>query len=187
MISYKIEVPNEKARVQRLVSFLVCLMNVAAFAYAWLNPAAGYSFLPVLGLLVSVAAFLRIAFTGLQSQFPGLKTGYLLFASAAVWLLLGQWLPGISLILFAVLNLKTAGPLVIQFSAAGILYPSFPVKMIPWNEVEDVILKDDILTIELKNNTLMQFSPGAGDGGLPESKAFNQFCALQVENAGDIS
>ena len=46
---------------------------------------------------------------------------------------------------------------VIIFSDDGIQYPSFPEKMYTWDEVDQVIWKDDILSIDLKNNKLMQF------------------------------
>ena len=46
---------------------------------------------------------------------------------------------------------------VIVFSDDGILYPSFPEKKYTWDEVAQVIWKDDILSIDLKNNKLIQF------------------------------
>ena len=49
---------------------------------------------------------------------------------------------------------------VIIFSDEGILYPSFPEKNYLWNEVAQVVWKDDILSIDLKNNKLMQFRIG---------------------------
>ena len=46
---------------------------------------------------------------------------------------------------------------VIIFSDEGILYPSFPEKSYQWDKVAQVVWKDDILSIDLKNNKLMKF------------------------------
>ena len=47
---------------------------------------------------------------------------------------------------------------VIIFSDDGIEYPSFPTKKYAWSDVVQVLWKDDILTIDLKDNKLLQFN-----------------------------
>ncbi|MFM8806066.1 MAG: hypothetical protein ACKOD1_01770, partial [Sphingomonadales bacterium] len=47
-------------------------------------------------------------------------------------------------------------PLRVVFSDQGIDYPSFPRRIIEWDQVEQVIVKDDLLTIDLRSNRLLQ-------------------------------
>jgi hypothetical protein len=56
------------------------------------------------------------------------------------------------------------------------MYPSFPVKKIAWAEVDFVMLKDDILTIELLNNKLIQFTLNKQLASAIDADRFNRFC-----------
>ena len=77
------------------------------------------------------------------------------------------------------LYLVSRRQLVIQVSPVEIRYPSFPVKKISWNEVSNLVLKDDILTIDLKNNKIYQhFVKDAAE--IVSEAAFNEFCREQI-------
>lgn len=77
------------------------------------------------------------------------------------------------------LYLVSRRQLVILVSSAEIRYPSFPVKKISWSEVSNLLLKDDILTIDLKNNKIYQhFVKDAAE--VVSEAAFNEFCREQI-------
>ncbi|HRX94260.1 MAG TPA: hypothetical protein P5158_09100, partial [Chitinophagaceae bacterium] len=58
-------------------------------------------------------------------------------------------------------------------------YPSFPVTKIQWNELNNIILKDEVLTIDLKSNKLIQHSIGNANNSVNEEE-FNEFCRQQL-------
>jgi len=66
----------------------------------------------------------------------------------------------------------------------GIRYPSFPAKMIPWSQIENLIVKDDLLTIDTKKNTLIQqlIEPNSFIDS-QELEAFNTYCQQQIKAA----
>ena len=68
----------------------------------------------------------------------------------------------------------------VHFSENGITYPTFPTRSISWKEVDFVILKDDILTIEMKNNKLMQFTLEKHISSGINADEFNNFCKQQL-------
>src|SRR5207253_7480436 len=77
-------------------------------------------------------------------------------------------------ILSAVANKKP----VVFFSQKKIRYPSFIYRNIDWNELNNAMLKDTLLTLDFKNNKLIQQL--LIDENVNE-KDFNEFCAEQLE------
>lgn len=69
----------------------------------------------------------------------------------------------------------------VMFDENQIDYPSFPVKKISWTEVDNVILKDGLLTIDLKNNKILQSEILETKNGFSiDENDFNQFCKEQI-------
>jgi hypothetical protein len=60
----------------------------------------------------------------------------------------------------------------------GIIYPSFPVKEINWPELQNIILKDGILTIDFRNDKLIQQEIEEDEDVNEED--FNEFCKQQL-------
>lgn len=65
------------------------------------------------------------------------------------------------------------------FTNDGIVYPSFPKKTFLWKDVSNVVLKDGILTIDLKNNKLIQSAISKESADINE-REFNLFCKEQL-------
>lgn len=69
----------------------------------------------------------------------------------------------------------------VYISKKDILYPSFPSKRIKWESINNLLLKDNLLTIDFKNNKLIQSEVIANkkDGEADEIE-FNDFCKRQI-------
>lgn len=80
------------------------------------------------------------------------------------------------------LYLVSRRQLVISITADSVSYPSFPAKKIPWDQVSNLILKDDILTIDLKNNKIYQHLVKEEDQAVNEAE-FNEFCRRSIVNS----
>ncbi|MBO9619221.1 MAG: hypothetical protein J7539_09325 [Niabella sp.] len=83
------------------------------------------------------------------------------------------------------LYLVSRRQLTIFITADVISYPSFPVKKIPWDQVSNLILKDGILTIDLKNNKIYQHLVKEEDQDVSETE-FNEFCRKQLKRSQSI-
>lgn len=77
------------------------------------------------------------------------------------------------------LYLVSRRQLAIDVTPEEIRYPSFPVKKIPWSAVSNLVLKADILTIDLKNNKVYQHFVKDADQIVSE-EIFNEFCRKQL-------
>lgn len=66
-------------------------------------------------------------------------------------------------------------PQEIAFNEDGIIVNSFPRKEFGWKDLNNVVLKDNILTIDFKNNKLIQ-KQIESDASKQEELEFNEFC-----------
>jgi hypothetical protein len=64
-----------------------------------------------------------------------------------------------------------------------LVYSSYPEKVINWTELSNVVLKDVLLTVDLKDNHLIQSEILDPIGNLNE-KEFNDFCSQKLASTG---
>lgn len=69
------------------------------------------------------------------------------------------------------------------FDEDSIVYNSFPQKKYLWSEVANVLIKDGILTIDLKNNKLIQKEVN-DEVSVQDEKDFNEFCMQRLQAEG---
>lgn len=179
MANYQIILPNDKAKAYNRISLLVLAINLLAFGLSFFkpHPLPAYIGSMVMMFIISFALFLYISKNvKLQNKVTIVAIGL----SAIAWLLLGDYVLMFLMALVAIVSYFTLQKPIVFFLNEGVAYPSFPKKMYPWSEVNQVILKSNILTIDLKNNQLMQFTlPEENFVGIKEED-FNQFCAKKI-------
>ncbi|MFN5986200.1 MAG: hypothetical protein ACK42B_04880, partial [Chitinophagaceae bacterium] len=103
----------------------------------------------------------------------------LLFASWG-WYLQpnGLIIAGIFLIA-ALFERQVKFPSEIAFDEAGVVLNTFPKKYVPWSALQNVLIKDNVLTIDFKNNKLIQ--KDINEPVTPTIEAeFNGFCSEQL-------
>ena len=94
----------------------------------------------------------------------------------------GNYFLGLLLLIFTAFGFFANKKKAILFSDEGIVYPSFPEKNYKWEEVSQVILKDDILTIDLKNNHLIQLNVNEASAREIDAPSFNSFCEKKLQS-----
>jgi len=70
-------------------------------------------------------------------------------------------------------------PYEIAFDETGIVINTFPKKYYSWGAIENAIIKDDVITIDFKNNKLIQKDINEPVSASIEAE-FNAFCAQQL-------
>ncbi|MGC4103914.1 hypothetical protein [Ferruginibacter sp.] len=101
-------------------------------------------------------------------------------AMLAFWLIQYAWLPAIFCAVIIVFVLRVfAIKSTAAFSTSGILIiKSLFKKQYHWKEVDNVVLKDGLLSIDLKNNHLIQAEIDPED--TTNAAEFNNFCKAQL-------
>lgn len=179
MDKYDIILPNEKASTYRVVTLLVAVINVLIFGYSLFGDTTAFvKALVITGFLINSLAVIYFYFLKKGSDKLRIELAFLV--TVIIWLMAEKYLIGIFLLAFAILGFYTNKKIKVSFSDHGIQYPSFPPKMIEWSEVEQVMLKDGMLTIDMKNNQLIQ-SVITPESSLAISEPdFNAYCSKMI-------
>ena len=71
-------------------------------------------------------------------------------------------------------------PYEIAIDPTGIVVNTFPKKYYPWTAIQNMLIKDDYITIDFKNNQLIQkqINEAVSDAVMQE---FNSFCDTQLK------
>jgi hypothetical protein len=178
MHNYSIVLPNTKAATYRLVTLIVAILNCLMFAFILFSDGTERNeSMAITGLVINGAGllfFILVAYFQFNLSF---RIEIEMIVTSILWACMGKYLLAVFLLLFAIIGFYANKKWVIHFNKEGIRYPSFPPKQFSWAEVEQVILKDDILTIDLRNNKLFQFTIDRNVNASIHENAFNEFCA----------
>ncbi len=187
MNEYRIILPNEKTATYGYVTLFILLLNFFLSGFIYLNSIdARIINLSLIAAIISVLSVLIWVVSNYTKQIQQFRIEISFFILAVLWFLMDRHLLSLSIFCFAIIGIYTRRPFILLFSNNGISYPSFPKKEFPWNEVENVILKDGMLTIDLKNNTLIQKVIDNSSAVAINEREFNLFCKSQLQqNVGE--
>ncbi|PWT96377.1 MAG: hypothetical protein C5B52_15895 [Bacteroidetes bacterium] len=178
LFQYVLVIKKEDGRSIDYISILICLMSWIFFMY---DASRGIH----LNRLLFFASFLvpaTLAWTHWIRKSFQKKTGFktALFATALVWILVPglRWV-SLLFILFILFDQQARVPLEVGISDEQIVINTFFRKRYLWIEFSNVILKDGLLTLDFKNNRILQREvlPLGKD---EEEKEFNEFCRQQL-------
>ncbi|MDE3145721.1 MAG: hypothetical protein KGL19_16345 [Bacteroidota bacterium] len=170
----------------KLIDFfsqLLLLMSVAAFILAGIknlhgNFLSNIKTISTLYFLAAAIIFYWLIYCNNQKR-KGNEVYYrfgLLIAAFGWYLNKSEWLLfSIAYLLVSVLEKPLKVLPEAAFDKDEIVFNSFPQKKYLWKDVANAILKDNILTIDLKNNKLIQKEIDAEISEADE-KDFNEFC-----------
>lgn len=181
MQQFQITLWNEKIKSYNRISWIIILIHGLIFLYFTIystNKITG-------GISLGVSAFLIILFwikyySGKRWR-PGLHPFFLVLMIG--WLNTPQFWLAVIPILFDTLYVIATRKLVAAFSETGIIYPSFPSRKITWDKLNNVILKDGMITIDFKSDKVIQQT--VDETAIPvNEEEFNEFCKNQLRKSG---
>lgn len=187
MQKFELILMNSKRKVYDRFAIFLFLLNGAGILIALYHTKNQINNKSVYFSFLAIAILLMISPSILVSRKATIR--YLkafLFASVALslyWVFLGYWWIGVVAFALTLLYIAIQKELKVGVEQDKILYPSFPTKTISWNTVANMILKDGVLTIDFKNNNLIQQPIDESKTSVNE-KEFNDFCREQLRNAG---
>lgn len=182
MPAYELELRNDKQKaIQRFYWFLFFLQLTAA--------AMSMAFSAFTELVNRALIFVIIYIIFGLLYFPLRKTKYalqpgnpvLLVVYLAAWYLLGGILPAFifaGLICF-VLYLSAQKNKVIINDNGAFVHGGLTVKSYAWKDIDNVLLKDRLLTIDLKNNHILQNEITENSYAVSEQE-LNAYCRLKL-------
>jgi len=181
-MKYSFILKNEKTKNYRLISQLLVLFNLLGFVILLINSEARVAkniILLFAVLITAVYTFFTVMEWISKKPLPDFWHRSIFGYCALAWMKEGFWWLSIVLLLFILLDFIAHKKLVVHFTDKTIVVPYVMQKTVEWNEVNNVILKDGLLTIDFKNNKLFQQLILNSDADVNE-KEFNDFCYQQL-------
>lgn len=171
---YLVTLKKPDYRVADQVSQLMYIFALIVFGlYYYHYPKSGAAYLYFsTGIILSWIYSIVKKSTGRQAFF---RLG--LIIGAAGWFIGPQrniWM-GLLYTIAGLLEKQVKLPKEIGFSENEISFNTFPKKALKWNEINNALIKDGLITIDLKNNKLFQ-KEIEGYVTADLEKEFNDFC-----------
>ncbi|MFN8243387.1 MAG: hypothetical protein U0X40_04970 [Ferruginibacter sp.] len=169
---FRILLKNDKQLFYRRTGLLILLLHFFFFNYYLFKAGAAW---PVVAGVAITTVFLAMQILSRRIPRVRLPDAIAFLLLAITWLCWPVYWMAALMLFLAAMAWKAAEPLRVDFSAEQVVLSSFPPKKIAWPALNQVILKDRILTIDFKNDHLLQAEIAEQSYDVEED-AFNAFC-----------
>ncbi len=154
MQQFEIILKNDKIKLYRTIALINLLLNLSIFTFLLF-----YDVYRAVALtsVFALALYVLLRWYVSKKQNPGyFFDEFVFFIPAMCWFGLHNYLLMIVLILMGLLYRFSLQKLKFIFTSEKVMRTNFPKKEFDWNQFSNVILKDNILTLDFKNNKLIQ-------------------------------
>ena len=176
---YIFPVPNTKIKFYQFFAYGIVLINLVIQLY--IDYSRGTKNYYLLTILLSAALFCWVIWDAyrIKKGKAFSQIGLLILIPALRWVQEGFYVAFIINLGLWFLYHVARRNMQISISTGQIEYPSFPKKIIHWKDLNNVVLKDDLLTIDCKNNKVYQHYIENAEQFANEEE-FNDFCRRQL-------
>ncbi|MET0635068.1 MAG: hypothetical protein ABWZ25_03505 [Chitinophagaceae bacterium] len=181
MVTYRLILKNEKRKFYKSFSVFILVMNALAiclFLYYLPQTTAQQ----VTGIIAAVLAISVIVYREKMVGRRHTDTGIyeVMVALAVYWAFIGYWWVAAGVIALAILYRIANRAPEVKITDHHIIYPSFPGRTIQWDTLNNVVLKDGLLTIDFRDNKLIQqlLDPSAI---VSNEHEINEFCRERLK------
>lgn len=177
MQQFEIFIKNDKVKFYNNIAWIFLFLNFGVFIFLIFYDAYHY---PALAFVVALALYLLLRwYLFRKNKTPQLIDEFVFFIPAAGWLGLHIYGIAIACIVMGILYKLSLQKLQFVFTREKIMKMNFPKKEFAWDQLNNVILKDRILTLDFKNNKLLQAEIETSQN--VDEAAFNSFAQSQIK------
>ena len=180
--AYVVTIKNQRNRYIDILGILLSLFSVVCFTWQFIQ-SLQLSPSPTLGPPLGVIAVLGFVVWNLYMAGKGRKVYYsrALLIAALVWMKMPyfQWLFFVFIIL-ALLEYQAKYSIEIGFSDKEIVINSLFKKRYHWSQFSNIVLKDNLLTLDFTNNRLLQREVEDDEESEADEEEFNEYCRRQL-------
>lgn len=171
---------NEKLKQYDLIAIFIVLMNLAGFVYLCIYTSGTATRIPAAVSFILLIFLLTVYYISLKQKRN--NTRYIhagLFVCVLAWISVLNFIAVLASLALLLFYMAAKKPLFANFYTDRIVLTSFPEKTFSWSELNNVILKDDLLTMDCKNNKVIQSEIVSSPHDINEAE-FNDFCRVQL-------
>lgn len=173
--SYQITLKNDKLKFYKLIGLLLVLSNLLVFIFLLISGVHFYE--AAASLLLSVLYIIYLLYLSKKSQIPFFINEFTFFILAGCWITLQSYLAALSCTVLGILYHLSLQKLQILFTGNFVKKLNFPKKEFSWDVFTNVLIKDNILTMDFKNNALIQAETESSVNEIE----FNEFAEQQIK------
>ena len=174
MQQFDITLVNEKERSYRMIIFLLVILHIVLLVYLLFHEMLWKDAIVGLIFITSYSGY-RIITTKRSHQKFSFGSGFFfLFGVVAIVNISWVWVLDI---IFYILSTIALMPYKISFSKSDIIQTGFPRKKYNWDQFNNVMIKDNFLTLDFKNNKLLQAKIESQN---LDENIFNSFAAQHI-------
>jgi hypothetical protein len=154
MEKFEIILKNSKIKTYRRITLLLAVLNTLFFIYCLFDDALRKTAILSEGVIILFAAFSFYKTRKAKQSF--FLSEWVFFLLMLLWIQFDNyWMASVCMILFLLCTAAT-DKLTYDFDFALIKQKNFPWNKYSWDKMANVILKDNILTMDFRNNRLLQ-------------------------------
>jgi len=153
-MQFDIILKNDKIKSYRTIAQIILLLNLVVFIFMLFYDEYRYEAASAI-LLIGIYIFMRLYFIKKYNQGNYLDQ-VLLFVLAGCWLGLQNYVMVAAMVILGIFYHLALQKLQFVFTPEKVFKLNFPGKEFEWNVFNNVILKDNVLTLDFKNNKLIQ-------------------------------
>lgn len=186
MAMFEVVLRNSKSKQYYSMMLFIILLNIAVFIITFFYSQDQFiRTSAVMGAVLSLAALtVDLVMRNKGVDNIRLRNSAMVIA-ACTWIFIGNYWAFALCVLLLFLFSAAQRRLTVQVDQKFVLYPSFPARKIEWNELNNIILKDGLLTIDFKTDKLLQSEIIESPAGLNEGD-FNEFCRKQLKQVSKV-
>lgn len=151
---FEIILKNDKIKSYQNIAWIFLFFNFLIFIFLLFYDAYRYAalaFIIALGLYVLMRRYIH-----LKNKRTYFLDEFVFFIPAAGWFGLHNYGIAIACLVMGILFKLSLQKLTFVFSSDKVVKMNFPKKTFDWNAFSNVILKENMLTLDFKNNRLLQ-------------------------------
>jgi hypothetical protein len=164
-----------------LLSIFLCAFSILAFAGAQIEEGHLSYILLVIGAVIAGGIAYNLFF---HPKDKPVRYKNFLFLAGIAWLAMPffSW-ACLLFFLLAFLEYQAKRPLEVGFAADEVVINSLMKRRFGWNQFNNIVLKDDLLTLDFRNNRIFQKQTVEDDDPEADEDEFNQYCKQQLAKA----
>ncbi|HWB90907.1 MAG TPA: hypothetical protein VG605_03605 [Puia sp.] len=186
---YVVILKKTSERATDVLSLLLCLFSAVSFLLSALHTHRPWLDITLAAILLAGLLFNLVAARRKHKNSAGVRYRYWLLLAAIGWIgaTSTPWV-GAFFFLLAFLEYQTKRPLEIGFNHDKIVMNTLIKRRFDWSLLNNVILKDGLLTLDFKDNHLVQKEVlDDEDEDDADEEEFNAWCRAQLAAADKIS
>lgn len=176
--SFTFAIRNDRYKYITALQFFILFINAVCFTWFGYNSSNYFFYIIAVLTLIHLLLYIR----NQHSDSPAVK--YIPFSASVLciiaWINLYQYLFAAAMLLIILLQVLVKKKYLITIDTDGAGINSFPVKNFKWSEIQNLILKDGLLTIDCRNNKIIQSEIMADESDADDENEFNEFCRKQL-------